>query len=173
MTTNVVEITHIVYRVKSLTVPRSTEQPSEADLLVSRLLLLLSPRRVNSLLGDCRLFLRAAVSSTISVELDCETQSWSASLLAAAMQDISFLGAGLGYCMSAFRSLASASDMHFWLSILHSLEVFAVQPILHVYIERSGYAMEEAPPDEDIHPPSHKEKILEGKQQLASRRQHM
>ena len=48
--------------------------------------------------------------------------------------------------------------------------VFAVRPILHVYIERSGYAMEEASPDEDIHPPSHKEKYLEGKQQLTSHR---
>ena len=80
------------------------------------------------------------------------------------------MGAGLGHCMLAFRSLASASDVHLWLSILHSFEVSAVRPILHVYIERSGYAMEEASPDEDIHPPSHKEKYLEGKQQLTSHR---
>ena len=76
----------------------------------------------------------------------------------------------MGHCMSAFWFLASASDVHLWLSILHSLEVFAVRPILHVYIERSGYAMEEASPNEAIHPPSHKEKYLEGKQQLTSHR---
>ena len=80
------------------------------------------------------------------------------------------MGEGLGHCLLAFRSLASASDVHLWLSILHSLEVFDVRPILHVYIERSGYATEEASPDEDIHPPSHKEKYLEGKQQLTSHR---
>ena len=51
--------------------------------------------------------------------------------------------------------------------VQHSLDVFAMQPILHVYIERNGYALE-APPEEDIHPPSHNEKLLGAKQQLAS-----
>ena len=34
-----------------------------------------------------------------------------------------------------------------------------MHPILHVYtIERNGYALKEAPPEEDIHPPSQNEK---------------
>ena len=33
-----------------------------------------------------------------------------------------------------------AFNVPFWLFILHSLDVFAVKPILHTYIEGSGYA---------------------------------
>ena len=36
---------------------------------------------------------------------------------------------------------------------LHSLDVFVVQAILHVYVERSGYASVDRLPEEDIHQP--------------------
>ena len=56
--------------------------------------------------------------------------------------------------------------------VRHSLDVFAVQLIFHVYIKRSGYASEEAPLEEDIRPPSHNEKSPGAKQQLASLREY-
>ena len=185
------------------------QQASDADLLVVWPLLLIPAvpsararlvrRRSASLLAavsstasvhlDCETrswspFLLAAVSSTISADLDCETRSWSAALLTVVSSTVSVdldceIRSWSASLLAAAWTFASwerdwatatgvplalllpppASDAPFWSRISHGLVVFAVQPILQLYTERRGYASEEAPAKENIHPPSHNKKL--------------